>query len=345
MSQNSVCDARSESRIASPLARRMGGAGPAGVASNERRSGWSGRLHKVVFVGLGAMGEPMAANLLGKGFSVTVVRHRRAEAVARLAAAGATVAETLAEAVRDCDAVVLSLPGSKQVEAVLLGASGIAESAPPGTIVIDCTTSNPSSTARLSGLLRERDLGFVAAGMTRGVAGARQGKLAFFIGGEPDDVERAKLVLDAVGDTYIPFRSAREAHAAKLISNVLSYASVALVSEALGLGMKAGVDLTSLHAALMEGAPSRALEAFGTRMVAGEYDPPRVTIEHACEDMIVAREAAADAGSPMSLLEAADAIYRLSQAQGKGGRDISAIAQTWREEDLPATARESSAKA
>jgi len=157
---------------------------------------------------------------------------------------------------------------------VLLGEDGAASRAAPGTIVIDCTTGNPPNTDRIAAQLKQKSIGFVAAGMTRGVAGAKQGKLAFFIGGEPADVERAKTVLAATGDTFVPFASAAQAHLAKLISNVLSYAKVALVNEALMLGAKGGLDLKTLHQALMEGAPSKGLEAFGPRIVDARRCPP-----------------------------------------------------------------------
>ena len=115
-----------------------------------------------------------------------------------------------------------------------------------------------------------------------------------------------------------------------MISNVLSYATVALVNEALMLGAQSGVDLKTLHQALMQGAPSKALEAFGPRLIAGEYDPPRVTVEHVCEDMVLAHEMAAAASAPMSLLGAAQQLYRQTESRGHGARDMSIIAESWR---------------
>jgi 3-hydroxyisobutyrate dehydrogenase len=166
--------------------------------------------------------------------------------------------------------------------------------------------------------------------MTRGVAGAKQGKLAFFIGGEAADVERAKAVLSATGDTFIQFGTAAQAHSAKLISNVLSYASVALVNEALMLGAKGGLDLPTLYRALAEGAPSKALEAFGSRIVAREYEPPRVTVDHACDDLVLAEALAQRAGAPLALLATAHDIYRRSSAAGHGGHDVSILGESWR---------------
>lgn len=287
-------------------------------------------MSQVAFIGIGAMGEPMAANLLKKGFAVTVVQRKRAEPAARLKALGARTESTPVAAAKDCELIILCLPTSREVEAVIEGKDGLAAHVAKGTVIVDCSTSNPPSTRRISALLRERGIGLVAAGMTRGIAGAKQGTLAFFIGGEQADIDKAMPALKAMGDTFVQFRSAAEAHAAKVISNVLSYGTVALVNEAIMLGAKSGVDPKTLHEALMQGAPSKALEAFGPRLVSGEYDPPRVTVEHVCDDMVLAQEMAAAGASPIFMLGAAQQLYRMTESQGHGARDMSIIAELWR---------------
>lgn len=284
----------------------------------------------VGFVGLGAMGEPMAANLLKKGFEVGILRHRRAEPVDRLVAVGAKVhadPRTLAAA---SDTVVLSLPTSREVEAVMEGDAGIAGALRSGGLVIDCSTSEPASTRRLGALVAARGAALVDAGMTRGVAGAKAGTLAFFVGGEKAHVEQAMPVLKALGDTFVHLGPLGHGHTAKLISNVLSYGTVALVNEAFMLGSRAGVDLKLLFDALMQGATSKALEAFGPRIVSGDYHPPRVTVEHVCDDMgMLQRMAAADA-SPVFLLSVAQEIYRTAMMRGDAAADMSRIAELWR---------------
>lgn len=285
---------------------------------------------RVGFVGLGAMGEPMAVNLLKKGFEVGILQHRRADPVDRLTTAGAKVHTNAGALAGISDAVVLSLPTSREVEAVMEGAAGIIASIRPGSLVIDCSTSDPASTRRLGGLLAERKAGFVDAGMTRGVAGAKAGTLAFFIGGEKAHVEQATPVLKAMGDTLVHLGPLSHGHTAKLISNVLSYGTVALVNEAFMLGSHAGVDLKLLFDALMQGATSKALEAFGPRIVAGEYLPPRVTVEHVCDDMLLLQSLAAAGSSPVFVLSAAQEIFRLLQMRGEGQADMSKIAELWR---------------
>jgi 3-hydroxyisobutyrate dehydrogenase-like beta-hydroxyacid dehydrogenase len=272
----------------------------------------------------------MAANLLRKGHAVTIVKHRRAEACSRLQALGAKVVERCADALKEAEIALLCLPTSREVEAVVEGKEGVLERAAAGTVVLDCSTSDPSSTQRLSELLGKKSIPLLAAGMTRGVAGAKQGTLAFFVGGPAAALERAKPVLLAMGDTLVQFPTAADAHTAKVISNVLSYGTVALVNEAIMLGARNGVDPKILFDALMQGASSKALEAFGPRIVSGEYSPPRVTVDHVCEDMLLAQGLATAASAPVFMLGAAQELYRLSAAQGNGERDMSVIAQLWR---------------
>lgn len=285
---------------------------------------------RIGFIGIGAMGEPMAANLLKNGHHVCVLQHRRSEPAARLKAAGAQVATGVQAVVAECAAVVICLPSSREVEEVVGKPQGVAESAASGTVVIDCSTSDPPSTCRLGELLAARGIGMIDAGMTRGVAGAKQGTLAFFLGGEERHIDAAMPALKAMGDTFVRVGPLGHGHTAKLISNVLSYGTVALVNEAIMLGARAGVDSKALYEALMQGAPSKALESFGPRIVSGEYDPPRVTVEHVCEDMVLAQSLARRGRAPVFMLSAAQEIYRLFELRGEGLRDMSAIAELWR---------------
>ena len=285
---------------------------------------------RVGWIGTGAMGEPMAAHLLAKGFDVGVLRHRRVEPAQRLAQRGARICESVADTVSGCEIIVLCLPTSREVQAVVEDEGGVLAAASPGSLVLDCTTSDPASTRRVGERLSARGIGLVDAGMTRGVAGAKQATLAFFLGGAADDIERAMPVLRALGDTFIHVGPLSQGHAAKLISNVLSYGTVALVNEALMLGARAGLDSSRLLEALAQGAPSKALESFGPRLAAGEYEPPRVSIEHVCDDMMMLQALAAQTVSPVPVLAAAQALYRLLQLQGAGERDMSVVAELWR---------------
>lgn len=284
-------------------------------------------MQRIAFIGLGAMGEPMVSNLLKAGFPVTIVGHRRPEPVARLKAAGANVAATASEAAKDADIAILMLPSSAEVEEVLVGGGGMAEALPSGCVVVDCSTSNPDSTRNLAGKLAGRGIGFVDAGVTRGVAGAKQGKLAYFVGGSDQDLERARPALEAMGDTIFEMGPVGAGHETKNLSNALSYGTVALVSEILMLGHRFGIDAGKLQEALMAGAASKALESFGPRIAAKEYSPARVSVYNVRSHLDVTQNL--KGGAELRMIDVAKGLYDEVAAHGHENADMSAIAELW----------------
>lgn len=286
---------------------------------------------RIAFVGLGKMGEPMVANLLGKGFPVTIVGHKRPEPLETLKALGARVASTPAEAAKDCNVAILMLPGSAEVENAINGDGGLAGSMPNGSVVLDCSTSNPASTRKLAKALAENGVGFVDAGVTRGVPGAKQGKLAYFIGGTKADFDHVKPALDAMGDTYCQMGGVGAGHETKNLSNALSYATVALVSEVLSIGRGLRLDLVALQEALMSGAASKALESFGPRMIEKTYTPPRVSVANVRSHLAVTAEMA-PARASLTLMPHAKEMFEEVANKGLNDADMAAIAELWPDE-------------
>src|SRR3954454_6396701 len=154
----------------------------------------------VAVIGLGIMGGPMAANLLKAGYEV-VGYNRSRDKIDQLVAAGGRGASDVAEAVRDADVVLTMLPDSPDVEAVVLGDGGVLDSAKPGTLLIDASSIRPDVSVRLAEASKARGVRAVDAPVSGGEAGAIEGSLSIMVGGEPDDVEAARPVLDAVGST------------------------------------------------------------------------------------------------------------------------------------------------
>lgn len=271
----------------------------------------------------------MATNLLKKGFPVTVAPNRRREAAERLAALGAKVAQNAADAARDAEVVILMLPSSKEVESTLTGAGNVIGTLPSGSIVLDCSTSDPKSTRKLQEALAAKNVALVDAPVTRGVAGAKQGTLAFFVGGSDADFDRAKPILAAMGDTFHRMGVVGNGHATKLLTNALSYATVALVNETLLLGKAFGLDLADLQPALVSGAGSKALEAFGPRIIAREYAPARVTVGNVRAHLETAFTLAPADKAPLRVFGAARELYEQAGAKGQDSNDMAAIAELW----------------
>jgi 3-hydroxyisobutyrate dehydrogenase-like beta-hydroxyacid dehydrogenase len=282
-------------------------------------------MTRIHVIGLGAMGEPMAANLVKGGHPVTVVRHKRPEPVDRLVALGAEEAPDHAAAVRDADAVLLVLPSFREVEEV--AGDVLVPNMRDGSLVIDCSTSEPASTKKLHAALKTKGIGLVDAPMTRGVAGAKNGTLAYFVGGTVEDIERARPILAAMGDTFFTMGGPGTGHATKVLSNALSYGTVALVNEIFTLGWRNGLDPQALQEALMAGAASKALESFGPRIIKREYLPARVPVANVVDHLAAAERMSSAAGVPEAFVRLTRALYEEVAARGYDSEDMASIVE------------------
>lgn len=195
---------------------------------------------RIGFIGLGSMGAGMAANLLTKGWPLTVWAHRSRDAMERLVAAGATEAEDLHKLAAASDVVVLCVTGSREVEALVKGPGGLASAGKP-LLIIDCSTSNPSSTTALAVELAAQGLTLIDAPLARTPKEAAEGKLDVMVGGSAEAVARARPVLEAFAARVVHTGPTGSGHTMKLLNNFVSMGYSAIYSEALTLGVKAGL--------------------------------------------------------------------------------------------------------
>ncbi|CAN7708795.1 NAD(P)-dependent oxidoreductase [Mesorhizobium amorphae] len=202
---------------------------------------------RIGFIGLGSMGAGMAANLLEKGWPLTVWAHRSRDAVDRLIAAGATEAENPRKLAEACDVVILCVTGSREVEALAKGTDGLAAAADGRAaaskplLVIDCSTSNPSSTTALAAELATQGVTLIDAPLARTPKEAAEGKLDVMVGGPAGAVARARPVLEAFAARVVHTGPTGSGHTMKLLNNFVSMGYSAIYSEALTLGVKAGL--------------------------------------------------------------------------------------------------------
>ncbi|MER9234581.1 NAD(P)-dependent oxidoreductase [Mesorhizobium sp. M0622] len=195
---------------------------------------------RIGFIGLGSMGAGMAANLLAKGWPLTVWAHRSRAAVERLVAAGATEAEDLHKLAAASDVVILCVTGSREVEALVKGPGGLASAGKP-LLIIDCSTSNPSSTTALAAELATQGLTLIDAPLARTPKEAAEGELDVMVGGPTETVARARPVLEAFAARVVHTGPTGSGHTMKLLNNFISMGYSAIYSEALTLGAKAGL--------------------------------------------------------------------------------------------------------
>ncbi len=196
----------------------------------------------VGFIGLGNMGGRIARRLVDAGY--TVLGHdTRPENVT---ACGASAASSVAEVTRSCEVVLLSLPESKVVEAVVLGEDGVLAHARDGQTVIDLSTSAPASTLRLHAQLAEKGATLLDAGISGGAAAAEQGTLTLMVGGDTGTLDQVRPLLAAFSAHVFLCGSTGAGHTAKLLNNFLNAVALSATAEVMVAGRKAGLDLQVL---------------------------------------------------------------------------------------------------
>jgi 3-hydroxyisobutyrate dehydrogenase-like beta-hydroxyacid dehydrogenase len=277
----------------------------------------------VGFLGLGALGAPMAGNLLRAGVAVTVHnRDRRREEP--LAAAGAARAATPDDLAGRCRVLCLCLSDDDAVEEVLARAEPALRA---GDLVIDFSTIAPATSRRLAGRLAERGTAYLDAPVTGGTEGARAGTLSVLVGGAAADLARARPLLEIVGQRITHLGPVGAGQEAKAVNQVLVAGTYAAVAEALALGQRLGLPMERLVAALAGGAAgSWALQHRAAGMLERRFPLGfRLTL-HRKDLRIALATAASEAGGlelPVSRL-----VAQLEEeliARGHGDEDISAL--------------------
>jgi 3-hydroxyisobutyrate dehydrogenase-like beta-hydroxyacid dehydrogenase len=223
---------------------------------------------RVGFVGLGNMGGRITRRIVAGGYPVLgfdVDPARAAEAGASAASSPAAVAE-------GADTVLLSLPDSPVVEAVILGDDGILGGARPGQVVVDLSTSSPSSTVELYRRLGELGVEFVDAGISGGAAAAEQGTLTIMAGGSEEALDRVRPILDTFSERIFHMGASGAGHTAKLLNNFLNGVSLAATAEVMVAARKAGLELHTFLDVLnnSSGVNFATLNRF-PRIVDGDY--------------------------------------------------------------------------
>ncbi len=287
-------------------------------------TGPSGTNARVGFVGLGVMGRPMARRILAAGFPVTVAS-RSATAVAELTAAGATPAASPAGVARAVDVLVVMVPDTADLEAVLDEPDGILAGAHEGLIACAMGTHLPAAMPRLAERCAAHGCRLLDAPVSGGEIGARDGTLSIMVGGDPDAFERARPVLESMGRTVVRVGGSGAGQLAKACNQLIVGATIAAVAEALALARAAGLDPAVVREALLGGfAASRVLEVHGRRMIEHDFEPGGRAALHA-KDAHIILDTAGELGFQLPWFTAvADGFDRLV-ADGGGDLDHSAL--------------------
>ena len=287
---------------------------------------------RIGFIGLGAMGQPMAASLQHAGHELRANDVRR-EAADALVARGARWAQTPAEAAADAEVVFTCLPGPREVETVAFGNAGLLGAMQAGSAWFDLTTNAPDVVRKLGAAFSARGVRFLDAPVSGGPKGAQTRRLALWVGGDEATFEQYKSLLHAMGDEPLYIGPLGAGCVAKLAHNCANFAVQIALAEVFTLGVKAGVEPLVLFKALRQGTTgrSRTFDRLTEQFLPGVYDPPAFALRLAHKDMSLVMALARSCGVPMRMAEIA--MQEIAEALRRGWADRDArIALTLQEE-------------
>jgi len=276
---------------------------------------------KAAFIGLGAMGAPMAGHLHTKGLLAAVGNRNQAKADA-LAKELGVAAPALADIAASCDVIALCVSADADVIGVV---EALAPSLKKGAIVIDHSTVAPATAIRAARILAEAGADFLDAPVSGGVEGAKNGKLSVMVGGDAGVLERARPVLEAYGLRITHMGQVGSGQATKAVNQVLVAGIAQAVTEGLALGEALGLEAERLIPTLAAGAAGNwFLDKRGATMLRNEFSVGfKLALLH--KDLGIVRGIASEAGTDRTIIEQSLADFGELMAQGYGDDDISAL--------------------
>lgn len=258
----------------------------------------------VAFLGLGAIGAPMAKHLAGPDYNLAVWNRTAAKAASFAAEWKVRHAATPAEAAKGADVVITCLPTSKEVEALLDGPTGLLATMANGTALVDCTSGDPASSQRIAARLAERGIAFADAPVSGGVVGAEAGTLTVMVGGSPEVIARVMPVLKTFGENVVHCGAVGAGHAVKAVNQAMLAVHIWSLGEGLLALTKYGVapELALEVINTSSGRSNVSMNLF-TQRVIGRKFPRTFKLALIDKDMKIAAALLREQGIPSPLLQ------------------------------------------
>jgi 3-hydroxyisobutyrate dehydrogenase len=286
---------------------------------------------KVAFLGLGNMGLPMALNLIKAGHQVQGFDLAQTQLDAFQDGGGVPMSSA-SDAAFDADVIISMLPASRHVEALYLGNSGLLAMANPKTLLIDCSTISPKVAQAVAAQAKAKGLAMIDAPVSGGTAGAQAGTLTFMVGGDRNDVDRARPLLESMGKNIFHAGASGSGQTVKVCNNMLLGIQMLGTSEALRLGIANGMDPKVLSDIMSKSS--------GRNWVLELYNPcPGVMdsvpsskgyaggfgVDLMLKDLGLATENACDLDASIPLGELSRKLYEVHSQAGNGQLDFSSV--------------------
>ena len=291
---------------------------------------------RIGFIGVGMMGHGMAKNLLAKGFPLTFLAHRDRSRLADLLAAGAREAKTPAALADASDVVILCVTGSPQVEDNVFGSEGLLSAARAGLVVIDTSTAEPGSSARIREALKAKGATFVDAPLARTPKEAEEGRLNAMVGAEDATFAQIKPVFAAFCENIFHVGPPGAGHTLKLVNNFMALTIVASIGEAFAVAAKAGVKLDKLFEVVSQGALNSSIfQMMAGGAVEGDLTRMKFSIRNAAKDLRYYTHLAESLPVASFLGEAVHQSFEQAVALGFGEKMVASMIEA--QEKLTAT--------
>jgi 3-hydroxyisobutyrate dehydrogenase len=275
-------------------------------------------MQKVAFIGLGAMGGPMAQNLARKGFFL-VIFDIVAERMGILKAAGMKTASSCREAAEKCPVVITMLPASAHVREAVLGKGGVAEGIKRGSTLIDMSTIDPMTTREISRVLEEKGVDMLDAPVARGVPAAVGGTLVIYAGGKKEVFDRHRPILAAMGTDIYHVGDVGSGEVVKIVNNIMVAVTTCALAEALVLGVKAGVKPDILFEALSSGSGSSFVlqNHYRNNVLKGKFEEGVFPVDYMLKDLDLALTTGTNLRIPLHFAALAAQQYISAGALGE----------------------------
>lgn len=276
------------------------------------------------FIGLGIMGKPMAGHLIKAGHKV-LVYDVNAAAVQELAAKGAVACRSSKEVAEKTGIIIIMVPDTPDVEAVLFGKNGLAEGVKAGSIVVDMSSISPIATKEFAKRLAAMGVEMLDAPVSGGQVGAENAALSIMVGGDPKVFEKIKPYFELMGKNIVHIGGNGDGQTCKVANQIVVALTIEAVGEALLFASKAGADPVRVRSALLGGfAQSRILELHGERMIKRTFNPGfRIRLHQ--KDLNLALQAARSMGLSLPNTASAQELFNAVAAQGGIDLDHSAL--------------------
>ena len=281
---------------------------------------------KIGFIGLGIMGAPMALHLVNAGHDITYVK--RSKTNAEIAASSAKGVATAKEVAQAADVIILMLPDTPDVQAVLFGENGVAEGLSKGKTVIDMSSISPIETKAFAEKIAALGCDYLDAPVSGGEVGAKAASLTIMVGGTEEAFAKAKPLFEKMGKNITHVGGVGDGQTTKVANQIIVALNIAAVGEALLFASKAGADPAKVRQALMGGfAASRILEVHGERMIKRTFNPGfRIGLHQ--KDLGLALAGAKSMGVALPQTASAAQLMQTCAAQGWDQLDHSALVKS-----------------